>query len=151
MTTKRTSRKKKETTEVTPAVETSVDTKATEKVAPVNSLVKGPTYVDGVMHLCESDLLNFELAQERVQNILQTIRLQEYQAQDIKRKADESIRQIASGITQLQAAKVLRESELLKLREELSARYHGLDWTKASYDDKTGKIFVDAVPLRDPE
>lgn len=113
--------------------------------------IKGPVSVDGQMHMSEQDLFHFELAQERVQSVMQQIQLNTLRAADIKRQAEEQVRVLTSNNNQLAAIKMMREKELACVREAMYKAYNMLDWTKVSYDDKTGKIFIDNQPLAMPE
>lgn len=150
MTEKKKKKSRKESKQLSLPVDTSgLPPAPSESNEPVTKElgVKGPVTVDGHMHMSEQDLFHFELAQERIQSVLQQVQLNTLRAAEIKRQAEEQIRTLQSNNNQLAGIKMQREKELKDLRDAMSRAYGGLDWTKVSYDDKTGKIFVDNQPL----
>lgn len=152
MAAKKSSKKKNGSAEV--IVATVVGALVEEKAS--NGLVfgiEGPVYPDGCLHFSPNDLIRYELLQERVQSNLQQIGLnmgeKERVANTANREIDRIQKEATARIVALDSARVnlvsvgkTREEELRRFQEGLSVAYNGLDLTKTSYDETSGKIFV---------
>jgi len=135
-------------------VATVVTDSVEEKVS--NGLVfgiEGPIYPDGCLHFSPNDLIRYELLQERVQSNLQQIGLNMGEKERVANTANREIERIQkeanARIAALDGVRVnlvsvgkTREEDLRRFQEGLSVAYNGLDLTKTSYDETSGKIFV---------
>lgn len=135
-------------------VATVTGTSVVEKAS--NGLVfgiEGPVYPDGCLHFSPNDLIRYELLQERVQSNLQQIGLNIGEKERVVNNANREIERIRKEandrVTALEGTRInlvsvgkTREEELRRFQEGLSVAYNGLDLTKTSYDETSGKIFV---------
>lgn len=99
-------------------------------------------------HLCfeKLDLLRYELARHRVVNDSQAIRLKKAEIDAAKRELAQAIQRLSTEVTALKMSQREREKELKALQDELGGSY-GIDLSKMSYDDMTGRIYLDGEPV----
>ena len=114
--------------------------------------LEGPAYQEGCVHLSPNDLLRYELLQEKFKSALQDIglamaekeRVINYANKEIERiqkEAHAKVAELDHRILQAQGVSKSRERELDVFRKALGESY-ALDFTKVSYDDTSGKLFV---------
>lgn len=104
--------------------------------------------VDEEGHLCfaREDLMRYELAQARLLNSMQAIRLKKYEIEDKRREMTQALQRMGTEVTGLRVTLKQHEEELRMLQDELGKAY-GVDLSKVSYDDVTGRITLDGEPV----
>lgn len=115
-----------------------------EEVAP-KIVPVGPVYVEGNLHFSAYDLLRHELAQAKLLNALQAVGLKQREATAARAEFEERMRVFSADLLALQGVARQQEAALRALQAELSADY-GLDVSKVTYDDQSGRIY----PLGEP-
>ena len=135
------------------------------ELAPAPQLpykVDGPVYHEGCMHLSPNDLLRYELLLERVQSNLQGIGMAKLEKENAINNANKEIERIRlecltktkscdERVLQLVSTGKAREEELRRFQVVLSTVYGNIDLTKLSYDDTSGKMFLEGTPLLSPD
>jgi len=117
------------------------------KKKPPKIASEGPSIVDGFLHFGKEDLLRYELAQAKVLNALQAIGLKRSEVERARFDFTERARVGHAEVQDLLRFASAREAELRHLQKELETSY-GLDLSKATYDDVSGKIMMLGEPVR---
>jgi hypothetical protein len=107
----------------------------------------GPVLVDGFLHFSQVDLLRYELAQAQVLNALQGIGLKKSELERLRVAHEERQRSGQAEVSELTSFARARELELQALQRELEKSY-GLDFTRVTYDDVSGKLMVLGEPVQ---
>ena len=101
--------------------------------------VVGPVKTGGFLYFHPQDLLSFEKAQMEIELLMLKANLKRFEADKLKRDAEDRIQKLNTEILQLISETKSKEEKLIKLRQNISEKYE-IDMTKISYDDETGKI-----------
>lgn len=104
--------------------------------------IKGPTAVDGEAYLSSEDLLRLELHQSKMECARLTHEVMRYRIIESRRLEDARLANAAIDAARLQA-------DYVEFKKRLGAAY-AVDISKITYDDQTGRIFVDGAPLMMP-
>lgn len=116
--------------------------------AQERTLIDGPEYRDGAMYLSDRDLATYELARTRYEATLLTLENLGHRVEKERRDANERINALKNDqLGQVKLSERLR-ADLLQIKTEVEAKY-GVDLLSVSYDDKTGKIFVNQTAVID--
>jgi len=108
--------------------------------------LSGPIIFDDYLYFSPLDLTRYELAQHKLANSLQGIKLKQAEIERVRKKAEDDIRTLNTAILQLQSTVKIQEQELKELQESIGELYK-IDMSVVSYDDKTGKLFIEDEPL----
>jgi len=117
------------------------------KKKPPKIASDGPSIIDGFLHFGKEDLLRYELAQAKVLNALQAIGLKRSELDRARVDFTERMRAGHAEVQELSNYSAAREGELRDLQKELATSY-GLDLSKVTYDDVSGKIMMLGEPVR---
>ena len=75
------------------------------------------------------------------------MQLKQNELETVKRAAEQRARQIEVEVEQLKKTAQEHAQELKTLQDELEATY-GLDLENITFDDSTGRIYIDGDPVR---
>lgn len=101
---------------------------------------------DGMLCLTKDDLTRYELAQYRVANDAQAIKLKRNEIEQVKVGAAQRVHQLTADVATLTTAQQLHVKELKEVQDEIGGLY-GIDMSKMSYDDATGRIYLNGEPV----
>lgn len=107
----------------------------------------GPALVDGQVHLSPADLTRLDLLQTKAELAQAKFRIGESERRLAEAQWAEAQRRFQATMKTLDDAVRSASTKLAESRVSLAAAY-GFDWAKASFDDETGQVFVDGLPLR---
>lgn len=106
----------------------------------------GPVIVEGCKHLSPYDLARYELAQSRVVAANQALGLKILLTEKTKREAEAQLLKMQAEQDGIRTEMNLRQTALQELQTELAGLY-GLDFQVVSYDDQSGKLYVQGEPV----
>lgn len=106
----------------------------------------GPVYDGGFLHFSPFDLTRYELAQQRVMGALQAVGLKNAAIELRKRAFEEELRTLSADAGVLVQEAQKQQQGLLNLQQELAGIYE-LDFSKVTYDDISGRIFLLGEPV----
>jgi hypothetical protein len=95
----------------------------------------------GEKYFSKADLAMYELAQYKLANMTQGVRLKQIEVDKRRKEAEAELRQLQSQKEHLRISAQKQSAELVKVQNAITDRY-GVDLSKISYDDETGKIHV---------
>jgi len=93
----------------------------------------------GEKYFSRPDLSRYELAQYKLANITQGIRLKQIDIDRRRKEAEAELRQLQSQKEHLRIAAKKQSDELVRVQNALAELYD-VDLSKISYDDATGRI-----------
>ncbi len=114
-----------------------------ESSAP--STVQGPIYVDGNMCFSPLDLARYELAQAKVINNLQLLKLGAARVDELKRQFQDNMAVLNREQAEVNVFQRKLEADLLSMQTELASKY-GINLQRITYDDVTGRITQHDIP-----
>jgi hypothetical protein len=116
--------------------------KSEPEVQSVQMENEGPRIIDGQKYLTKYDLVRFDLMDTKLLSLRQARELKEREKRDAVEKFDNRIAQLIIAERQAKA-------EMVKLREELGAKYEVNFFDQAlSFDDQTGRLVIAPAPVR---
>jgi hypothetical protein len=103
----------------------------------------GPVVDDetGAKCFSKADLSMYELAQYKLANMTQGVRLKQIEIDRKKKEAEAELRQLQSQKEHLRISAQKHSAELVNIQNAITDKY-GVDLSKISYDDETGLIHV---------
>ena len=101
----------------------------------------GPVVDDetGGKSFTKNDIMILELSQHKVVNATQAARLKKHEVDDYQRTANQKLASLQSIKIHLEGVARQREEEHRALQAAISKKY-GIDLSKITYDDETGRI-----------
>lgn len=105
-----------------------------------SEILVGPDMRDGLLHFSKEDLMVYELAQYKVANASQSIRLKMAEIENVKRAMSEKINTLSQDIADLTKYVEEEKNKLKALQEEIEKVYN-VDMKEITYDDVTGRIY----------
>jgi hypothetical protein len=106
-----------------------------------NGKLTGPVRADGDLYFSPEDLNRYELAQYKLANTMQGIRLKKGEAEEFKKKAEAQLGQIQVQAMQLTKLAEQQKVALKNIQDDLTKTY-GVDFSKVTYDDESGRITI---------
>lgn len=128
---------------------TAKKTKRKVKVSPRGRAKKRSLHhVDdeGLLCFTSHDLARYELAQHRVLNDSQAIKLRKSEIERANIEAAQKVAKLTSEIKMLVNAQKEHAVELKALQDEIGSTYN-IDMSQVSYDDATGRIYLNGNPV----
>ena len=107
----------------------------------------GPIIDDetGVKSFSKADLSMYELAQYKLANMTQSVRLKQIDIDNYRREAEKHLTQLQSQKEHLRIEAKKQGDALVTMQNAITKQY-GVDLSKISYDDETGKINLPDEP-----
>ena len=102
----------------------------------------GPNRVDGELFFSKSDLMQFELLQERVKSAASEVKLEERELSRLDLEYESKRLKAMEKVRRKKEWAALKVLELQTMRREIELVYE-VDLKNVVYDDETGKITVD--------
>lgn len=121
---------------MTEEIKDSMDEQGEQRKRPT---LTGPEIREGEKYFSQEDLNLYELAQYKVANARQAVRLKQHEAEEYQRKANATLSQMQFHVKQLKSQEEQLMDALRRLQAAVSKKYE-LDLTKITYDDETGRI-----------
>ena len=117
--------------------------KKTEAPSKRNGVVKlsGPIKNEDGLYFSKEDLSVYELAQYKLANTLQGIRLKKNEAERLRQKVEGELGQMQVQIMQLTKMAEKQKLSLKSIQDELTEQYK-VDFSQITYDDETGRIML---------
>lgn len=106
----------------------------------------GPAVINGEAHFSPEDLQAYELAQYKVLNAKQAVQLKVHEIEEYQRKANFKLAQMQALLKQVQAYEKQYRDRLVELQAAITKKY-GVDLSKITYDDETGRIMEPPVAV----
>ena len=110
----------------------------------------GPVSVDSVVHFSPYDLARYEAAQGRVANALQAVLLKKAEVEQKRREFQDWLVRAQAELVSLQQDANAKQAAMKALQTECEGLYE-LDFASVTYDDLTGRLFVngETIPARE--
>lgn len=114
-------------------------------VPPPRFVWRGPETRDGGMYMAREDLLQVMLTDARALNAIQAVALHKVRMGEMARRheAERQSAELAMASLTSDAQRLENMNKIMWL--EASSAY-GVDFTRATYDDETGRITPEVVP-----
>lgn len=126
--------------------ESAVKTKPSRKVAEGDSTPKsGPVFVDGLLYFSPYDLARYQLAEHKLANCLQGVRLKRFELAEETVRHNTAVKVMQYDINSLTAEAANLQNALTALRDDLQVHYP-IRFDEISYDDVTGRITIHGKP-----
>lgn len=110
----------------------------------------GPETRDGEMYFSAPDLSLYELAQYKLRSAAQAARIKQHEADDYQRKANQKLAALQLQKKALDEEAAKRKATLIEMQEAITELY-GVDLSKVTYDDETGRITEPPPDAAEPQ
>lgn len=101
---------------------------------------------DGELAFSKDDLSKLELATYKFQNLQQKVVLANHEIVRKQAAYSEELKRMSQQIDEDKKLVLEYRKYLTTVREQLEGKYQ-INMNEISYDDDTGKIFIDSVPI----